>query len=175
MFFKPMPAPAILFIFICILWAVLPSWAQGVGDEGKLKSAPVKAKEAAGVADGAIEEDIEIQQNESGVYEVKTKSYLNVKQPKKAIQDLNVALATEPNNDSFYFQRGCAYEEIGNYRRACEEYTHAIFIKQLAKYFLARAHCYKQMNQPSLATADLRHAHQANPKLPRRIVFKDDL
>jgi len=167
----------LLVIFAVTLPAIagLPLCAQGVGDEAKLKSVTIKADELSGVASGDIEAGIEIQQNESGVYEVKTKSYLNVKQPKKAIQDLNVALAAEPENDSYYFQRGCAYEETGNYRRACEEYTHALYIKQLAKYFLARAHCYKQMNQPSLAAADLRHAHQANPRLPRRIVFKDDL
>jgi tetratricopeptide (TPR) repeat protein len=126
-------------------------------------------------ADAGSSSEIEMTRNDSGAFELRASAYLNVKQPKKAIEDLNDALETDPQNDSYYFTRGCAYEELGNFTRACEEYTHAVYINPLAKYFLARAHCYHEMNKAVLASADIRHARQLNPKLPRRIVFKDDV
>jgi len=130
----------------------------------KTRNAPEKEKD-----------DLVITTNESHAFELHASAYLNVKQPKKAIEDLNDALEMDPQNDSYYFRRGCAYEELGNFTRACEEYTHALYINPLAKYYLARAHCYHQMNKPVLAKADIRHARQINPRLPRRIIFKDDV
>jgi tetratricopeptide (TPR) repeat protein len=119
--------------------------------------------------------DLPLVRADGHAFQLKASAYLNVKQPKKAIEDLNDALEVDPQNDSFYFKRGCAYEELGNLTRACEEYSHAAYINPQAKYFLARAHCYHQMNKPVLASADIRHARQLNPRLPRRIIFKDDV
>jgi tetratricopeptide (TPR) repeat protein len=128
-----------------------------------------------GQAPEGASDDLEITLKDEGTYELHTSTYLTVKQPKKAIADLNNALESEPQNASYYFKRGCAYEELGNFARACEEYTQAVSVNPLAKYFLARAHCYRELNKPVLAAADIRHARKVNPKLPRRIVFKDDV
>jgi tetratricopeptide (TPR) repeat protein len=119
--------------------------------------------------------DLPLVRADGHTFQLKASAYLNVKQPKKAIEDLNDALEVDPQNDSYYFRRGCAYEELGNLTRACEEYSHAAYINPQAKYFLARAHCYHQMNKPVLASADIRHARQLNPRIPRRIIFKDDV
>jgi tetratricopeptide (TPR) repeat protein len=111
----------------------------------------------------------------SRAFELRASAYMNLKQPKKAIEDLNDALEMDPQNDTFYFRRGCAWEELANFTRACEDYTHAAYINPEARYFLARAHCYHQMDKPVLAEADIRHARQLDPTVPKRVKFKDHI
>jgi tetratricopeptide (TPR) repeat protein len=140
---------------------------RGLANVSKTRNSPSAEKE---------KDDLVITTpNDARTFELRASAFLNVKQPKKAIEDLNDALEMDPQNDGYYFRRGCAYEELGNLTRACEEYAHAAYINPLAKYYLARAHCYQQMNKTVLAKADIRHARQINPNLPRRIIFKDDV
>ena len=68
------------------------------------------------------------------------KKYTN---PKKAIEYLNNVIKLKPKEVSAYYNRGVAYDELGQYQRAIENYNQAIRLKpDLAQAYNNRAVIY---------------------------------
>lgn len=75
-----------------------------------------------------------------------------------AITDYTVAIALEPNNQIYYYQRGNRYFSKGNYAKAIQDYTKAIELNNESDYYFSRGKAYQQSNSHALAINDFAKA-----------------
>jgi tetratricopeptide (TPR) repeat protein len=97
---------------------------------------------------------------------------MKVEKPEKAVRDLSAIIELEPTNDSVYYKRARAYQQLGQLERALRDFDQAITFNPLAKYYLARAYLYNQMKKPALAQSDIDNAHSVDATLPEHISFE---
>lgn len=86
--------------------------------------------------------------------------------PLKAIEYLNNALKLKPNNaETYYYNRGVAYDNLGQYKPAIKDYNKAIFLKpDYAEAFYNRGTINNTIGQYQRAIEDFNEAIRFNPQ-----------
>ena len=84
--------------------------------------------------------------------------------PKKAIGYLNEAIRLKPDIAEAYYNRGLAYEKIGQYKQAIENYTEAIRLEpDYTTAYNNRGNAYNKLGQPQRAIKDFNEAIRLKP------------
>lgn len=85
--------------------------------------------------------------------------------PLKAIEYLNSAIKLEPNNAETYYNRGVAYDNLGQYKQAVKDYHQAILFKpDYAEAFYNRGTVNNTIGQYQRAIEDFNEAIRFNPQ-----------
>ena len=99
----------------------------------------------------------------------RAEAYFNSGNYSLAIGDYTQALTVEKTHNLSQFglaptnllNKGMSYHELGEYEEAIEDYTEAIRVSpDSARIYYLRALSYQKTNQPRLAEADLKKAHE---------------
>ena len=87
--------------------------------------------------------------------------------PKKAIEYLNNAIKLQPNYTNAYISRGLAYDELGDYQRALEDYNQVLLpttnLDSLTKSYDKRGVTYANLGKYNLAIDDFNKAISLKP------------
>ncbi|MBN9393548.1 MAG: protein kinase [Chloroflexi bacterium] len=75
-----------------------------------------------------------------------------------ALVDYSRAIEIEPNNHTFYVQRGNRFSAMGEFDRAIEDYTRVISLYDHSDSYLARGQAYQNSNKHALAINDFNRA-----------------
>ena len=85
---------------------------------------------------------------------------------KEAINDHNMAILLEPDNAEYYFHRGRAYDDRGEFDWAIADYSRAIEINAGdSRYFSYRARAFESKGDDAKAEEDLQTAIRMRPHL----------
>jgi tetratricopeptide (TPR) repeat protein len=84
--------------------------------------------------------------------------------PIKAIEYLNNAIKLQPDDETFYYNRGVAYDNMGQYQSAIKNYNQAIHLKpDYAEAFYNRGIIYNEIGQYKSAVKDFNEAISLQP------------
>jgi tetratricopeptide (TPR) repeat protein len=84
--------------------------------------------------------------------------------PIKAIEYLNNAIKLQPDDENYYYNRGVAYDNLGQYQPAIKDYNQAISLKpDYAEAFHNRGTIYSEIGQYQLAIKDFNEAIRLQP------------
>jgi tetratricopeptide (TPR) repeat protein len=84
--------------------------------------------------------------------------------PIKAIEYLNNAIKLQPDDENYYYNRGVAYDNLGQYQPAIKDYNQAISLKpDYAEAFHNRGTIYSEIGQYQLAIKDFNEAIRLHP------------
>lgn len=84
--------------------------------------------------------------------------------PDRCIEDLTKAISLDPNSDSYYFNRGLAFYDKGDFASALSDYTSALKINPRSfRVLFSRGSCYRQLGDLTNAIADYTAATEASP------------
>ncbi|HNY50474.1 MAG TPA: tetratricopeptide repeat protein [Smithella sp.] len=84
--------------------------------------------------------------------------------PFKAIEYLNNASKLQPENAEIYYNRGVAYDNLGQYQPAIKDYSQAIRLKpDYAEAFYNRGTIYNELAQYEQAISDFNQAIDLQP------------
>ena len=84
--------------------------------------------------------------------------------PIKAIEYLNNAIKLQPDDENYYYNRGVAYDNLGQYQPAIKDYNQAISLKSdYAEAFHNRGTIYSEIGQYQLAIKDFNEAIRLHP------------
>jgi tetratricopeptide (TPR) repeat protein len=84
--------------------------------------------------------------------------------PLKAIEYLNNAIKLQPNDAEIYYNRGVAYDNLGQYKRAIKDYNQAIILKpDYAEAFYNRGTINNTIGQYQRAIEDFNETIRLNP------------
>ena len=84
--------------------------------------------------------------------------------PIKAIEYLNNAIKLQPDDETYYYNRGVAYDNLGQYQPAIKDYNQAISLKpDYAEAFHNRGTIYSEIGQYQLAIKDFNEAIRLHP------------
>lgn len=79
--------------------------------------------------------------------------------PIKAIEYLNNAIKMQPDDETYYYNRGVAYDNLGQYQRAIEDYNQAIRLQpDYPKAYNNRGINYLSQGNNTLGCSDARKA-----------------
>jgi tetratricopeptide (TPR) repeat protein len=84
--------------------------------------------------------------------------------PLKAIDYLSNAINLQPNNETYYYNRGVAYANLGQYQPAIKDYNQAILLKpDYADAFYNRGTINSEIGQYQRALSDFNEVIRLNP------------
>jgi tetratricopeptide (TPR) repeat protein len=84
--------------------------------------------------------------------------------PIKAIEYLDKVIGLQPNSAEAYYNRGVAYDNLGQYQPAIKDYNQAISLKpDYAEAFHNRGTIYSEIGQYQLAIKDFNEAIRLHP------------
>ncbi len=76
-----------------------------------------------------------------------------------AIADFSQVLRVQPNLSDAYFNRGLAYQRLGQWQQAIADFKQTLLIEpSFAEAYLARGRVYQSLKQHDLARADFQSA-----------------
>ncbi len=75
----------------------------------------------------------------------------------QAIKKFGEAIALDTNNDMAYHNRGFAYEQMGNFEQAIEDYSQVIALRPTVRAYYERGLCYGISGQEQQAIEDFNH------------------
>jgi tetratricopeptide (TPR) repeat protein len=85
--------------------------------------------------------------------------------PLKAVEYLNKALTLQPHDAETYYNRGVAYDNLGQYKQAIKDYDQAIRLKSdYAEAFYNRGIVNNNIGQYQRAVEDFKEAIRLNPE-----------
>jgi tetratricopeptide (TPR) repeat protein len=85
--------------------------------------------------------------------------------PLKAIEFLNNAIKLQPNDAGSFYNRGVAYDDLGQYKRAIKDYNQAIILKpDYAEAFYNRGTINNTIGQYQRAIEDFDETIRLNPQ-----------
>jgi len=92
--------------------------------------------------------------------------WMKLGHPREAIHELDLAIQRQPEFTEGFFNRGCAYQDLGEYVEAIRDYSRAIALSSgNAMFYNNRGRCYERIDKPSSALADYNRAIQISPNL----------
>lgn len=84
--------------------------------------------------------------------------------PIKAIEYLNNAIKLQPDDENYYYNRGVAYANLGQYQPAIKDYNQAIRLKpDYAEAFYNKGTIYSEIGQYQRAIKDFNEAIRLQP------------
>ena len=107
---------------------------------------------------------IEKEPDEAEHYYDRSWSYCNMDKYEDAIVDMNKALEIEPKTSAFYYDKGRFEYWAERYKDAVVSLTIGIELKPTENKYIMRANCYMELEEFSLAFADLNRALEYNPE-----------
>ena len=117
---------------------------------------------ARGAFDDAIayfNQAVTLDPNYSLAYLNRGATYLDLKQPQKAVTDATKAIALDPGCAMAYNNRACTYVSMSKFALAVADFNKAISLEPNAvRYWLNRGNCYLQMKQYKQAMQNYDHA-----------------
>lgn len=91
----------------------------------------------------------------------KATAHTQLKEYRKAIEDINKAIKLDPKDYWPYYMRACIYETFAEYKLAIDSYTEAIRLKpSYPEPYRNRARVYKMLGMQELAQKDLKTAER---------------
>jgi tetratricopeptide (TPR) repeat protein len=97
---------------------------------------------------------------QTSMFERSALCYMQLKNWRKAVEDMSVAIKGEPQDGGYYSIRADAYMQLHDYQHAIADYTSAIQHgrEQAPKFMRMRADAYDKCGQKELAEKDRRAA-----------------
>jgi Flp pilus assembly protein TadD len=93
------------------------------------------------------------------VYQARAIAHLRSGEPKKAVEDIDAALACEPENSRFHYRKGAILVHGESFDEALESLSRAIDLDPaFSPPYLLRGKIYERFGEEELANADIRQA-----------------
>ena len=88
--------------------------------------------------------------------------------PIKAIEYLNNAIKMQPDDETYYYNRGVAYDNLGQYQPAIKDFNEAIRLQPNdAEAYHGRGFAYDKLGQYQRAIEDYNQAIRLQPDYPK--------
>jgi tetratricopeptide (TPR) repeat protein len=98
-------------------------------------------------------------------YALKSNVYLTQKKYNQALKQIKTAIAKNPNNDNFLYQKALIYIQMKKYTKALTEINKAVNINpKIYYYYLVRADIYNFLNNLQKEIKDIKYAKELLPK-----------